>query len=99
MHRLYRPHIERAGYQMLSAGVRSGRNLSRSLERIAPHLIIMDIMKKKKMLNDGLQQFRNPNALRHAKTPGHRGQQQTLSIICPSRNPSGPGDLFIDQTL
>ena len=42
MHRLYRQHIERAGYQMLSAF--SGAEAVSIASRETPQLIIMDIM-------------------------------------------------------
>jgi CheY-like chemotaxis protein len=42
MHRLYQHHLERAGYQMVSA--RTGREAIDIATRQPPHLIVMDIM-------------------------------------------------------
>ena len=42
MHRLYQHHLERAGYQMVSA--RGGREALDIATRQPPHLIVMDIM-------------------------------------------------------
>jgi len=42
MHRLYQHHLERAGYQMLSA--RTGREALDTATRQPPQLIVMDIM-------------------------------------------------------
>jgi CheY-like chemotaxis protein len=42
MHRLFQHHLERAGYQMLSAV--NGREALDIAQRQAPHLIVMDII-------------------------------------------------------
>src|ERR1044071_5276884 len=42
MHRLYQHHLERAGYQMVSA--RSGREALEIASRQPPQLIVMDVM-------------------------------------------------------
>ena len=42
MHRLYQHHLERAGYQMVSA--RTGREALDAAARQPPQLIVMDIM-------------------------------------------------------
>jgi len=42
MHRLYQHHLERAGYQMVSA--RNGREALDAAARQPPQLIVMDIM-------------------------------------------------------
>jgi len=42
MHRLYQHHLERAGYQMVSA--RTGREALDIATRQPPHVIVMDIM-------------------------------------------------------
>ncbi|HWD94268.1 MAG TPA: response regulator [Verrucomicrobiae bacterium] len=42
MHRLFQHHLERAGYQMVSA--MNGRDALEMAARQPPHLIVMDIM-------------------------------------------------------
>jgi CheY-like chemotaxis protein len=42
MHLLYRPHIERAGFQLLSA--KNGREALETAIRESPQVILMDIM-------------------------------------------------------
>jgi CheY-like chemotaxis protein len=53
MHLLYRPHLERAGYQLLSA--RDGVEAVATAAREIPQLILMDVMMPK---TDGLTALR-----------------------------------------
>jgi CheY-like chemotaxis protein len=53
MHLMYRPHLERAGYQLLSA--RDGVEAVQTAAREIPQLILMDVMMPK---TDGLTALR-----------------------------------------
>src|SRR5271166_4771989 len=73
MHRLYRPHIERAGYQMVSAF--SGLDAIEVSARDLPQVVIMDIMMPEL---DGL------SAIREIK----RGEAtKNIPIIVVTSNP------------
>lgn len=72
MHQLYRPHIERAGYQMLSAF--SGLEAVNLSARELPQVIIMDIMMPEL---DGL------SAIREIK---HDDATKTIPVIVTTSN-------------
>jgi len=57
IHRLYQPHVERAGYQMLSAF--DGAEAFATAARELPQVIVMDIMMPK---SDGLSAMRELKA-------------------------------------
>jgi CheY-like chemotaxis protein len=100
MHRLYRPHIERAGYQVFSAA--SGAEAIEIAKRECPQLIVMDIMMPQM---DGLSAIREikreeatkdiPVIVVTANPQYHLSQQESqwAGASCFLTKPFGPASL------
>ena len=73
IHRLYQPHLERAGYQVISAS--SGPEAIKLVSHETPQLIVMDIMMPGM---DGLSAIRE---IRHA------GTTTNIPVIVVTANP------------
>jgi len=100
IHRLYRPHIERAGYQVFSA--QSGVEAIEVAKRECPQLIVMDIMMPQM---DGLSAIREikseaatkdiPVIVVTANPQYHLSQQESqwAGATCFLTKPFGPASL------
>jgi len=100
IHRLYRPHLERAGYQVVSAA--SGIEAVELAGREAPQLIVMDIMMPEM---DGLSAIREIRRLEATKDVPvivvtanpqyHLSQQESqwAGASCFLTKPFGPASL------
>jgi len=73
MHRLYRPHLERAGFRVLSAN--SGIEAVELAEKDVPDIIVMDIM---------MPQLDGLSAIREIKQDARR---QAIPVIVVTSNP------------
>lgn len=100
IHRLYRPHLERAGYQVVSAS--SGVEAIELAGREVPQLIVMDIMMPEMDGLSAIREIRRVDALKDipvivitANPQYHLSQQESqwAGASCFLTKPFGPASL------
>ena len=101
MHRLYRPHLERAGYQVLSA--QSGAEAVDLAAKESPQLIVMDIMMPDLDGLSAIREIKREQATRDipvivvtANPQYHLSQQESqwAGASCFLTKPFGPANLL-----